>query len=347
MKSMNNSKVAILSSCAGYGTYVPSLLLSNELSSKGILNKVFVYESFFNDSEKKKFLEYRKNFHKSFRFAKMASDVSATIEDNSDVEEIYKSFKMCNCDFYVVMFGSWLNVIEKIGISSKKVLCLRLDVSDTPSWSRVGYKGHCFNTEWLLGKAGCMPNYLLCRDTYNKNVFPRVVLHGGGWGINHFLPVAEKLKNKYEIYTIHSTKEEAEQFKTLFNEKSFYMPIDWLPDEKTAFPPLIDSENGEFVSYRDMARNCCAVVSKPGGGTCLDALLIKVPPIFLQSMAKHESNNSLHMVKNHLANYFEIWEDENFSYEFLLQIREKLIIKTENMSYITDYIERIVQSGTV
>lgn len=38
--------VAILSSCAGYGTYVPSLLLSDALNKKGISNKVFVYEYF-------------------------------------------------------------------------------------------------------------------------------------------------------------------------------------------------------------------------------------------------------------------------------------------------------------
>jgi|GEM_PF-3143735 len=334
--------VAILSSCAGYGTYVPSLLLSDALNKKGISNKVFVYEYFFDSYKRTKFLEYRNQFHKNFRFAKMASDVSSTISDEENYKEVYKKIESFNCNFFVVMFGSWINIIHEFNIPKKNVFCLRLDVVDTPSWLRSSSDKVSFNTEWLIGKDTCMPNYLLCKDLYCSPIKNRIIMHGGGWGINNFSPIAEKLIDKYEINAILSTKQEATDFKSRFDVRTFYMPIEWMPDESTPYPPLVDYESGKLVSYRNIARKCCAMISKPGGGTCLDALLMKVPPIFLQGMAKHEIANSISMIENHFGYSFDMWEKQNFSYDIINQIHDNLIQKTSYMSYIADYLEEFI-----
>ena len=82
---MNNGKIAIFSSCAGFGTYTPSLNLRDELYEGGIESSVYVFETYFSDEQKKHFLEYRSNFHENFRFATVASDIAyITINDDID-----------------------------------------------------------------------------------------------------------------------------------------------------------------------------------------------------------------------------------------------------------------------
>ena len=44
---MNNGKIAIFSSCAGFGTYTPSLNLRDELYEGGIESSVYVLEATF------------------------------------------------------------------------------------------------------------------------------------------------------------------------------------------------------------------------------------------------------------------------------------------------------------
>lgn len=333
--------IAILASCSGYGAYVPALRLSEELNQHGIANKVFVYEFFYESSNKNKFIEYRKQFHESFRFAQMATKMPNFDSLLINLNEIINSFIQNDCNYYIVFTGTWLKILEQLDMPKEKVLCLRPDTVDSPSWNAIKHISNCYNNIWLIGENRSLPKYKFCKDCYSYNRTRRIVLHGGGWGINTFIETIKELYDKYELYTIHSTAAEARKYHKMFGIKTLYTPIEWIPESnEPSYPPLIDNSTGENLLFHTLLRSCCAVISKPGGGTCLDALTMKVPPIFLQSMANHEKCNMINMTTNYIGINFNCWKESNYSYDKLLEVKENLISKLLSKPYLYEYINR-------
>ena len=57
-----NYEIAILSSCAGFGTYTPSLLLRDELNDINVDTTVFVYETFLSEQRSNNLSNIKKIF---------------------------------------------------------------------------------------------------------------------------------------------------------------------------------------------------------------------------------------------------------------------------------------------
>ncbi len=336
--------IAILSSCSGYGTYVPALRISEELSENNIKNEVFVYENYFEKDNLNVFINYRKQFHESFRFAQIATSMSTFNDLKIRFDKIDKDFNSRYFTLYIVITGTWLRVLEKLNIPNNKIICLRPDTVDSPSWKSAKETYEYYNNIWLIGMGKSLPNYILNNKYSECERSRRVIMHGGGWGINTFTNKIKKLYNNYEVLTIHSTEDEAKQYAKEFGIESFYTPINWLPNmNEYSYPPLINVENGRDTQFHIILNSCCAVISKPGGGTCLDAITMKVPPIFLEGMAEHEKSNMLNMTSNHIGVDFNTWELNNYSYDVLLDIKENLVKKLLNKRYLYEYISELIK----
>lgn len=333
---MSSRKIAIFCSCAGYGTYIPSLLLQKELMQYGCNTRIYVFEDFFTAERKERFLAYRKQFHNSFRFAVMASNIAADtiqqeIVDYNLFENLLTSEKF---DQYIVLYGAWVSIFEYMEMNPDSITCVRLDVVDTPSWRKVENADKKYETIWLLGRDGEKPKYKLYDEQKEiRNEANKIVLHGGGWGITNHVDVIEKIKAEYELHVIYSTKNECRG-----NNIEYYMPIEWMPNlENPEFPPLYKAVNDQKVDFRQLCRSCCALMSKPGGGSCLDAIQFQIPFIYLNGMAEHENENGKHLSALGFGIRFEEWMKEGCSMETIHNIQKNIFSEMQNVELLSKY----------
>lgn len=332
---MNDGKVAIFSSCAGYGTYTPALTLKKELSSIGVDTEFFVFETFFAEEQKKQFLTYRTQFHEDFRFAAMATGIaSKTLHDTNLSFLSEEQLKKKKIRKYVVMYGLWVPVLLQLGIDARQIVCVQLDVGESPSWRAVKELCTGCETIWMLGKDGTIPTYKF-QDAATKAANKSLVIHGGGWGITNYVDILDKIQREYEIHVIHSSARECGR-----GYHSYYTPINWLPEkERPEYPPLNRYPDNAKADFYDLCSHSCAIISKPGGGTCADSLRLHTPLVYLQGMARHEEINALHFRRLGYACSFKEWEDTGFSAQKLEEMRENIAADMASAELISHHLK--------
>lgn len=333
---MRSGKIAVFSSCAGYGTYTPALVLKQDMSSIGIQTELFVFETFFAEEQKMQFLTYRNQFHADFRFAKMATGIaSKTLRGENITFLSGKDLRAKNFDQYIVLYGLWVPVLLQMGINIRQIVCLQMDVGESPSWRAVKEVSAGCKTIWMLGKDGEIPQYKLQEADAGSAVNRSLVIHGGGWGIPNYADVLHKIKKEYTLHVIHSSGHECRS-----DYHSYYTPINWMPDpEHLAYPPLYRYPENTTVDFYKLCSQSAAIISKPGGGTCADSLRLHTPLVYLQGMAKHEEQNAHHFRALGYACSFQEWEDTGFSMEKLDCMRKKIAADMAGVASICHYLK--------
>lgn len=333
---MKNKRIAMLCSCAGFGTYTPCLLLKKELEEQGFEAKVFVFEHYISGKNNRAIIEYRKQFHRSFRFAVMASKLAEkTSPQEMRVECFEENCNVGNYDSFIVFYGEWLAVLSTLNVPADKIMCIRLDAIDTPSWIKSNQLHRSYETIWFVGNKGNKPKYRL-RTLAREDDAKSVILHGGGWGINSYLDVIDSLKNDYRLNIIYSSPNECRG-----GGDEYYIPIDWTPSKTDPdFPPLYSVARDEEVCFHDLCKCSCAIVSKPGGGTCLDALRYSIPLIMLEPMAIHEKANALLFEQLGFAISFKSWEANGYSFQDLLSAKTRIEAELFDVPLLSEYICR-------
>ncbi|MBQ7046357.1 MAG: hypothetical protein IJN85_01270 [Oscillospiraceae bacterium] len=332
---MNNRKIALFCSCAGFGTYTPSLLLKEELDSMGCETHIFVFENYLDSESQKQFIEYRKQFHKSFRFAVMASNIAkGTATQEVDISSFEKLSTVKKFDQYVVLYGDWIPVLNGLNVSHDKIVCLHLDTTNPPSWSRIEDSETSYENIWLLGRQGEKPKYKFWDRQNNARKDNALLLHGGGWGINNYLDTVESIKNLYDLHIVYSNKHECKG-----ENNEYYVPIEWMPDmSNLEHPPLCNNSNGQRSSFQQLCADCSGIVSKPGGGSCLDALRFKIPIIMLDGMAKHENINAELYSEWGFGIKYNDWAQKGYSLEVLESIGRHIEIEMREVKLLSEYL---------
>lgn len=329
-----NKKIALFCSCAGFGTYTPTLLLRNELTNLGCECRIFVFENYLSGKTQNDLVEYRKRFHRDFRFAVIASNLAeSSAPQKTDTELLEKEVAAPDFDRYVVLYGEWVNALKEIGIPAEKMLCVRLDAVNTPSWNKTGDSEALYDTVWLVGKNGKKPEYKLRSETA-ENCNKALILHGGGWGINNYLEAADSLGNIYDLNIIYSDMVECRG-----THAEYYIPINWNPSDTQAdFPPLYEAAGDALADFCDLCKNSCAIVSKPGGGSCIDALRYALPLVMLEPMARHELKNAEFFAQLGFGISFKRWAENDYKYSVLDDIRSKIITEMSDVPLLSEYI---------
>lgn len=332
---MSSSRVAIFSSCAGYGTYTPALALQKDLSAVGTETELFVFESFFGEERKAQFLTYRSQFHKDFKFAKAAAGIASnTLHDATTPFLNEACIKAKAFQKYIVLYGLWLPALLELGIDKGQIVCLQMDVGEAPSWRAVKELSAACENIWMLGKDGEKPNYRF-GNAEAKTKRNALVIHGGGWGITNYAAVLKKLRRDYELHVIYSALDECSK-----KYYSYYTPISWLPEkEKPDYPPLNRFSDNQKVDFNELCSASAAIISKPGGGTCADALRLHTPLVYLEGMAKHEEINAAHFSALGYACSFKEWEATGFSAEKLERMREKIAADMAGVPLISHHLK--------
>lgn len=358
--------IRVLTSAMGLGTYVPALFLKDFFLSKGIPCHVQLIESYLCSEKINKFLQNKKQYHESFKTAKLGHKLAekqlSELLDENEKKHIFKDWNSRECDLFIVMSGNWMDALLeyiKMGkINSHSICTVHMDVGSTPSWYRFmdkdqGWNVTVYDTDKVEYIFEYPKKFFKKVSVFEKPEKPCVYIHGGGWGMGTY---QERYKDfgdslPYRIRTtIHSLGE------ANFNNEWEYYLLDkkWMPWQlhtKDLYPPInrvmrnevcvIPNElhGGMYSLYED----CCAIISKAGGGTLMDSLITATPLVFIDPIAKHEKKNQELWIKLHFGITYEDWEKSNFSISLLYEMYQKLIEYREEISGLGDYILREIK----
>lgn len=328
--------LCILTSGIGFGTYIPSVVLMQQLKEAGIDVSMEILEMLFLDEKKERLLENQRRYHNDFKAAKVAMRLPAMKQldnfDDAHITELIRRWDIQKISYFIVFSGNWQHILEEYGRNHEiHIYCVHMDCVTAPSWQ--GFMLENERETWLIGQGDELPEEVLYPDEKINPLDKRgqkLLVHGGGWSLG-LSNIREKLAEAsgYEIRLIDCSMESKSQEDTI----QYFGTGEWrvYEDTKRLFPPLyyegrdINRIDEHYV-YR-LEKESLAVLTKAGGGTLCESLSGIVPVILTESVAWHEEMNKKKWIKHGFGLSFEGWKESGFSKELLEDCYQKLYIQ--------------------
>ncbi len=148
--------VTLLSAGNSLGVYIPAKLLQLQLRKEGIPADIYMLEHLYDDETRENIPRYRKAFHDSFKVAKtgykLARDSRSSL-DESKTAALLEQWRQDGRRRFLALTGFWIPVLERyrdmLGGTEVDIRLIRLDASDTPSFSVYGDACSQFENIWL------------------------------------------------------------------------------------------------------------------------------------------------------------------------------------------------------
>ena len=288
-------------------------------------------EELFDNENRNKLSINKQRFHDNFRIAKKAHQIAGDMSAYCDEQLIKKwmmQMKKEGNKRFILFSGYWIPVIIKYKeILAQNIFidCIHMESVYSNSWKRYSASVINENQIWMFGtnKQVFIP-YEIDNQLFNTK---QIIIHGGGWGMGLLQEAYERLKDSgYVVYRVAYNQKEYETFYQ--NDKNvYYMDEQWNPwvkDEEGEFQYPIIYKGNKLYSLDKMLVENEAIVSKPGGGTLLDSLVLKRPIILTQALSGYEKKNSDLWKKLGYGMDFEEWEQCKFTGELLRRMRTNL-----------------------
>ena len=352
---MTTAPLTILTSAVGLGTYIPALLIAREVRRAARDVNVEVIEDFYSIEKQQAHSAHRDAHHASFALAQIAHRMARSTEANLDdarVERLIESWRAHGCRDFVVWSGFWLPVIQRYQAGAPQ-RALRVDHCRIDAVVSASFKVHEALDRpgrdiWLWHR----PSQRLVHEiaiadvptTSFNNRSPRLVVHGGGWGIGTYQQVCPQLRagGWHLDIVVHSPDECAD---ATADDRRFMLDPAWRPWLRDAeglltFPPMIQL-SGVTVPWLGLNRShhhdlfdvivrARAIVSKPGGCTLIDSLAANTPVILLEAYGYAERSNAEIWIALGYGVTFERWRDSGFSEALLQSLHENLRNRPRN-----------------
>jgi hypothetical protein len=310
--------VVILTSSAGLGVYIPSLLIQRQLREMGVAADVEVLEGYFSAEHQRRHLAHKAAFHKDFALASMANRMARPVEDCFDQDRIHNllgDWASAGRRDFVVWSGFWLPALDKYrkitqGRSLNIDLC-RIDAEISASFRAHQDLDVGGSEVWLWNWAERRIVREIPITTARSTPLPfdarenRLLVHGGGWGLGNYLDILPELeRTRYALDVVVLDTGEAPQRRR--GDRRLIIDPQWRPwhtggDNRHSFPAVgevINSariqyfENDTFHEIYNVIKTAKGVISKPGGGTLIDCLNSATPLIILDSFGQAEARNA-------------------------------------------------------
>jgi hypothetical protein len=356
MPERESNTIVILSSLVGYGAFIPALLLYSQLESEGRSVRLHVIENYYTDEKKAVFEQTRTAFRKNPKLVRIASGLSAQLENNlshSGEEELFGRWREEGCYKFICFSGLWSGLLahfaEKDG--RVKIVFCKVDSGFSSAWKNIDpsllqhHHTSFFNAEegtilYKISPPGIEPRPFDQRDK-------AVLLHGGGWYLDGFGRQIEAIGRHYTCRPVqrasdpdHSPAEYVEPIREnytwdpLHNKDHFHT----LPSYS-----LWSQPDRRYAGLWELMNGCKAIVSKPGGMTLMDSLITATPLVMLEPAGKNEEDNGRLWQQLGLGIYYEDWERENFSGVILEKMHRDLLRKrTEAPDFISCVRQRLI-----
>ena len=345
------TQLTALTSAVGLGSYVAALLHRAQLRDAGYQVDVEVVEGWFTGEHLERHLMHQKAFHRDFRLAlagrRMAGSVEGRLDDGR-VDRLLTTWREDGRARFLVWSGYWLPVLERYTASVPDArieldLC-RIDAVESHSF-RVHREptGVVLRELWLwnwerraLGRRLLVPAGAPLPFAERA---PRLVAHGGGWGLGTYAEVLTELSRAgYALDVLGPDSPDWDGRGPL--DRRYVSDPEWHPWVRNAggdltFPPLGEVRPDGEVRYRSHlefpaahvnVREAMAVVSKPGGGTLLDSLAAATPVVLLSPWGEPEAKNGALWEELGFGIDFERWRKTGFDHRVLEELHHRLLM---------------------
>lgn len=329
--------IEVLTSGVALGVHVPGLLLAQRLRERGAAADVSVLERLLPPRKLATTAETKWAFHRDFRLAKaghrLATDPAA-VTDPAAEAELFARWDAEQAGTFVLFSGFWLPIVERYlarGREVRVVLC-HIDAIASPSFRKASGWQVPHEDVFLVDGASmtvpCSVPVTARPPLPWAEREPRLYLHGGGWGMGTYREhVAELADRGFALDVLAYQESDVD---TRFGVRYFMTDPDWHPWNDNGFPPFRPAggtytRGAAHPDSFDLVRAARAMVSKPGGGTCLDSLWAATPLLLLEPLGAAEKRNAEVWQRLGFGLPYETWRDSGFSGELLAGMHQNLL----------------------
>lgn len=358
-------RVTILTSAVGLGTYIPALLVCRQLRHYGVDADVEVLEHYYLPGFQQRHVAVAEAHHASFALAQMAHRMARTVRDYLDGERVQRcllGWAEADCRHFIVWSGFWLPIVERYrtltGWTIQVDHC-RIDAEISASFKVHADLDSLGREIWLWQGDTSQLVYEIPVDRRAPKSFlerePRLMIHGGGWGIGTYRERARELSNAgfdFDL-VVHNVLEGSglRDGDNAYRLKPGWRA--WVRNDagEFQFPPM-DRVAGygatlgvdaDYHGLYDLIRNSQAIISKPGGGSLIDSLASGTPIILLEPYGYAEARNSEIWQKLGFGIRYEDWRETGFSRNVLERLHRNLIEHTaRGIDYPRAYADQLL-----
>lgn len=356
MPEKKNDTVVILSSLVGYGAFIPALLLYQQLKAEGRSVQLHAIENYYSEEKKIIFEQTRTAFRKNPKLVKIASGLSAQLENNLSAdtgEDLQHRWREEGCCRFVCFSGLWSALLARIAESDTrvKIIFCKVDSGFSSAWKNIDspllqhhhtsfFEAQEGKVRYKISPRGLEPHPFHQREE-------AVLLHGGGWYLDGFNKQVESIAQHYTCRPVQRASDAPHP--SLKNVEPVKENYTWDPLHDSrhffTFPSysLSAQPNREYAGLWDLMNRCRAVVSKPGGMTLMDSLVTATPLVMLEPAGRNEEDNGKLWQELGLGIYYSDWEKTGFSANTLEEIHGNLLRKkSETPDFISCVRQQLI-----
>ena len=357
--------IKMLTSAMGLGTYVPAVQVLEYLRAQGNTVTLELFENYFNEEVLNKYLKNKKEYHRSFKVAKLGHKLAekklGNVLEEEDEHNTLKRWESEKIEKFIIFSGNWIPVIEDYRKRAKdesrlKAIVVHMDIGTAPSWKHFDNADHFYKEILPIDEMGVQFLFEVPRKGIKQDVSKGekiFFIHGGGWGMGDYRERKSELQEAIDCKVIElaHAKEEVKEEKntTYYLLDPEWKP--WEPDEhgEYSFPSMRNGETNERLDNQNMKalldiyQPCTAIISKPGGGTVNDAILTETPVVFIEPVAEHERKNEEVFEKLGLGISFTKWRETGFSVDVLADIQESIRRNKAGKPGLGAYIQSLLK----
>ncbi|OAB27085.1 hypothetical protein PMSD_24235 [Paenibacillus macquariensis subsp. defensor] len=347
--------VTLLSAGNSLGVYIPAKLLHLQLQARGVSAEICMLEHLYDTQTLEKIPRYRKAFHDSFAVAKMGYKLAKDSRDSLDehkVSMLLQEWKQDQRRSFLALTGFWIPILERyrdmMDSVELDIRLIRLDASDTPSFSVYGDRCDQFNNLWLYPTGENRIAHTITVSEEEPIPFQeretRYLIHGGGWGIGTYkdkiieLTESDITLNIIAYYNGDIKPKSHDSYKSA-SHQYFMLDPSWSPWQRNTvnefgFPPFAEVSQGKECIFEsggtypkafEVMRNSLGIISKPGGATLLDSLAAATPLIYLEPFGEHERSNAQLWESLGLGISYVAWKEQDYAVNILADIHHSLL----------------------
>ncbi|MEV6871937.1 hypothetical protein [Amycolatopsis sp. NPDC051128] len=344
--------IEVLTSGVALGVHIPGLLLAHRLRERGVPADVSVIERLLPEHKLATTAQMKWAFHEDFRLAKAGHRLATephAVADEQAVDALFARWNAEGVTKFVVFSGFWLPILDRYlagrPARPEVVLC-HIDATYSPSFRKAAGGQVPYTDVFLVGggTAGIPCSVPVSAEPPVAWVdrASRLYVHGGGWGMGTYRDrIGELTAAGIALDVLAYRESDVDEAPGV---RHFMMDPAWHPWLDNGFPPFGQVVDGvaEFTRGTTcpgsfaLTRAARGMVSKPGGGTCLDSLWAATPLLFLEPLGSAEKRNGDVWRELGFGMPYEQWRDTGFAEQPLADMHAALV---RARPHIPDYSE--------
>ncbi len=351
--------IALLTSGATLGTHVPALILANRLRRAGAEVRVEVFERLLPPDELQKLRKAKPAFRANYKMAvtaqRMVRDQTPALDEHA-VLALLDRWQAERVEILVAFSGFWVPVIERYEAMVPGPLDVdicHLDSAPTASFRLFEDRCGHYRRVWMFdAENDRIPMSIPVTDEAPlpwADREPRVLAHGGGWGLGTYRDrAAELVAHGIDVDIVAHAETDYEGAQE--HRRIFLIDPAWEAWTDGGFPPFGQLPASGPTEYRrgtehhdsfDLARRSLAMMCKTGGGTLIDSLWSATPIVLLEPFGAHEQINARMWERLGYGIGYDAWRATGFSVPSLEKLHSNLLAARAGVTdYTTDLLLR-------